>query len=432
MPQGITISYPDGQVFGGERRVLTIRFTASAGAPDATSVAVQIVAAVADNEAISSVQSCALTVTAGSANIAITALPATQSVARSGTTDTTVTLTRSSFSDTVTLGVSGLPTGITASYPDGQTFTGGATSRRVRLTAASDAPTTAAAAIVISASGSGVTTQDRTITLTVTDGSAASPFFEESFVSGQLNPSGLFDYGAPLGIMSQRMANLPLRHYIAASGAPGAQVEGGYTHSFASSYNALAVGSGASVPQFDFDMGRELMEGWMEWRVHVPSNYTHRSGTATTDTKFIHFYTTYSNDTPQFALELRRATDGTSRTRAMARKSSGPPAMGEVVQNQYINLIGAGFPMALGTWHTLRTHFKVESSPGAGDGKWVLWVNGTKLYDHTGAFNAYLSEGYGRGVRYGYLHGSANAGFTDVTVFHTQYVRFYDANPGWV
>jgi hypothetical protein len=138
------------------------------------------------------------------------------------------------------------------------------------------------------------------------------------------------------------------------------------------------------------------------------------------------------NDTPQFAIELRRDTSGKSRTRAMARRSDGTSAIGEVVQNQYFDLIGAGSPMDLGTWNTLRAHFKVESSAGAADGKFVFWVNGTKLFDHTRAFNAFQPAGYGRGCRYGYLHGSANAGFTDVTVFHTQYLRFYDANPEWV
>jgi hypothetical protein len=397
-------------------------------------VPVQILANVqGDNDPTGTVASVALSVAAVGASIGLTASSSVLTLDPNDTADVTMTLTRSGgYTGTVTLVVAGESGGITASYPDGQTFTDSATTRRVRFTASGSPTVVSANTVTITATGSGVEPQSRTVSMTVTDGSGAEPFFEETFASGQLNPSGLFDYGSPLGIMSQRMANLPLRHYIAASGAPGAQVEGGYTHSFASSYNALAVGSGASVPQFDFDMGRELMEGWMEWRVHVPSNYTHRSGTATTDTKFIHFYTTYSNDTPQFALELRRATDGTSRTRAMARRSDGLSAFGEVVQNQYINLIGAGFPMALGTWHTLRTHFKVETSPFAGDGKWVLWVNGTKIYDHTGRFNAFQSSGYGRGVRYGYLHGSANAGFTDVTVFHTQYVRFYDANPGWV
>ncbi len=89
--------------------------------------------------------------------IAISADDATISVVQGSYVDILISLLRGEgYAGTVTLAVTGLPSGLTASYPDGQTFTGDASSRRVRLTAASDATPVSADAFTITASGADV------------------------------------------------------------------------------------------------------------------------------------------------------------------------------------------------------------------------------------------------------------------------------------
>lgn len=112
----------------------------------------------------------AVTVTAPTLPQSILITPDVQSapVEQGATFDITETLTRAGgYTGTVTLAVTNLPTGVSASYPSGQTFTGGDTTKTVRLTLAGNAPTITDAAVTITASGSGVSDASHTFLLTV-------------------------------------------------------------------------------------------------------------------------------------------------------------------------------------------------------------------------------------------------------------------------
>lgn len=98
-------------------------------------------------------------------------------VAQSGTVDINATITRiNGYSGTVTLSVAGLPSGVTESFPSGATLSGGTLTKPIRFTATGGAPVVTNDAVVVTASGSGVTAVDVNATVTVTASGNATPF----------------------------------------------------------------------------------------------------------------------------------------------------------------------------------------------------------------------------------------------------------------
>jgi hypothetical protein len=108
-------------------------------------------------------------------SITLDVAPTSGSVTQGSTTDYTATLARTNYTDTVTLVTTGLPTGVTASYPNGDTFTGAQTTRTLRLTAAGNAPVVTNDSFTVTASGSGVTDATDTATITVVAASTDWP-----------------------------------------------------------------------------------------------------------------------------------------------------------------------------------------------------------------------------------------------------------------
>lgn len=101
--------------------------------------------------------------------IAIAVDPEHRSIVRGATGLFTVTLTRTDYTDPVTILATGLPTGVTASYPDGDEFTGGDTELTVLLSVAADAPLVVADVWSIIASGDDVDDAIEILTVTVLD-----------------------------------------------------------------------------------------------------------------------------------------------------------------------------------------------------------------------------------------------------------------------
>lgn len=269
--------------------------------------------------------------------------------------------------------------------------------------------------------------------------SAVTPFFEDSFTGGQVNPSNGFTYSNDRGALTNCTV------VAAATG----EVEAGFTHSLRTRYGAQAIGLNASNGQINFSLGRSCNEIAIEWRVHIPSNYTHRNNynpgppvaPISDNNKFIHLWaTSYSNGYHQPNLELNtngatldNPSDGKSYTRPVMRYSSGSKA-GQLtdIPGGGTLLIGESAPMVPGTWNTVRFYAKKETVQGAADGIWKLWVNGTIIHNFTGlAMGASDPTKFADDINYGYLLGAANSGFTNQTDFHTQWIKFYDTNPGW-
>jgi hypothetical protein len=263
------------------------------------------------------------------------------------------------------------------------------------------------------------------------------PFFEDSFAGGTTNPANGFTYSNELG-------GLDSTTVVAAGG--GNQVDSGFTHSLQTTFPGVARPGQTGSRQINFSLGRECDEFWMEWRVHIPSNYTHRNNydpgppvvPYTDNNKFITLYAdTYSAGWHQPMCELNtdgatsdNPSDGRSYVRSVMRYATDGvltdiPGGGQV-------LIGSGAPMTPGAWHTVRFYTKKETTRGALDGVWTLWVNGSVVTNLTGlAMGTNDGAKFPRGVEKGYLLGFANSGFTDATTFHTQWIKCYDTNPGW-
>lgn len=119
----------------------------------------------------------------GSGNVSVTP-PASISIAlndssfsgrRSGTSGATLTLTRTNFTDDVSLSVSGLPTGTTASFSPA-TLTGATLTSVVTLTHAADASLVTDDAFTITATGTGVSNATVNATVTVEDALPAGAF----------------------------------------------------------------------------------------------------------------------------------------------------------------------------------------------------------------------------------------------------------------
>ena len=284
-------------------------------------------------------------------------------------------------------------------------------------------------------------------TKVVAGGSLVQPFFEDYFAGGVTNPANGFTYSNELGGLDNTTV-------VAAGGSN--EVDAGYTHSLRTTFPSSVRPGQTGNRQINFSLGRECDEFWLEWRVHIPSNYAHRNnydpgppyGAVTDNNKFITLYAdTYSAGWHQPMCELE--TDGTiganesdnkSYVKAMMRYSTDTTRDFELVaagtlttiegDNQL--LIGSGAPLTPGSWHTVRFHTRKESVQGARDGVWRLWVNGTLVTSLTGlAMGASNGAKFSRGVEKGYLLGYANSGFTNATTFHTQWIKCYDTNPGW-
>lgn len=264
---------------------------------------------------------------------------------------------------------------------------------------------------------------------------AVAPFFEDSFAGGVANPANGVTYSNELGALDNCT--------VVAAGAPGAQVESGYTHSLRSTFGPNALGAEDSA-QINFTLGRDCNPFWFEWRVHIPSNYVHRNNYSPPSTpmadnnKFWMFWaTSYSNGYQQVALET--TTDGTTGTGTSNGKSYTRPLMRYSTDGVYTDIpggntafIGSGEEMVPGTWNTVRGYVKKETTKGAGDGEWKCWINGTLLHSFTGLNMGATDAGkFADDIDRGYFLGYSNSGYTDETLFHTQWIKFYDTNPGW-
>ena len=170
LPAGVSVSYPDGQTYTGGTTTRTVRFTAADGSTPIIND--EAIVTASGTGVTTSETPITVTILAGEAEaetIAIAPDDDTVSVPQGGSAVITYTLARNGgYTGTVTLAITGLPTGVTASLLDGATWTGSATTLRVQLTAAGDASTVTNDAFTATASGSGVTDATDNGTVSVT------------------------------------------------------------------------------------------------------------------------------------------------------------------------------------------------------------------------------------------------------------------------
>jgi hypothetical protein len=114
-------------------------------------------------------------------------------VVQGATVQRTITLVRTSFNGDVALAASSLPTGVTASFSS-PTLAGGTLTSVLTLRAAADAPVVSSDPVTITATGSGVSDDSITLSLTVTDlahfGTATLPIGVTEYTSSNTLPTG--------------------------------------------------------------------------------------------------------------------------------------------------------------------------------------------------------------------------------------------------
>jgi hypothetical protein len=191
-----------------------------------------------------------LSLTVNAPSITLTAGAGTASIVQGQTATVPVTITRAGgFTDAVSVAVTGLPTGITAS-PSPLVIAAGSTTGTITLSASGTA-TVGAAALTLTASGTGVTAQTSTVALTVT--AAATPAISlgatPAAVSVQAGAVGtstitLTRSGGFAGDVALAVSGAPTG--VTATVAPAAIASGATTATL-----SLNVGAGAAAGQYN-------------------------------------------------------------------------------------------------------------------------------------------------------------------------------------
>lgn len=159
-PAGVTVDVAPSSLTSGATAATATVSVSSSATPGTYTIIV-----LASGTGVSSSGTISLTIP--NPTITLTAGSSTASVVQGASTTVPVTITRGGgFTDAVTLAVSGLPTGVTATF-NPASIASGSTTSTLTLTAAANA-TAGTSALTITASGTGVTAQTATVNLTVT------------------------------------------------------------------------------------------------------------------------------------------------------------------------------------------------------------------------------------------------------------------------
>jgi len=170
LPSGVTAAFSPSTISGGKGSS-TLTFTVSGSAAAGT----YPITIAGTSGSLSDATEVSLTVTGGgNPSFTLSANPSTVSVAAGNAVSSVITSSVSGgFDSTVSLSASGLPTGVTAAF-NPSSFTGGAGSSTLTLTAGSTA-VAGTTSITITGTGAGIT-ETVAITLTVTSGGGNPSF----------------------------------------------------------------------------------------------------------------------------------------------------------------------------------------------------------------------------------------------------------------
>jgi hypothetical protein len=190
-----------------------------------------------------------------------------------------------------------------------------------------------------------------------------------------------------------------------------------------------------------------VSELWLEYYLFIPANYTHRDQVdGQTNNKFAGiFFRDRTSDPSRMLFDYETLPSGSGGSSMFAQSvfSTGNISSQAVrVQGDAgftgAGMIGAGSPTVLGSWNRFRLHFKSETAAGAADGVQEMWINETKVFRASGRSFGYPAAAgsawfgtFPALVDNGYLLGAANSGFTALSIFYIDDVKFYLANPGW-
>jgi hypothetical protein len=189
-------------------------------------------------------------------------------------------------------------------------------------------------------------------------------------------------------------------------------------------------------------------ELWLEYYMFIPANYAHRAQSGgITNNKFGGiFFRERTSDPSRMLYDFETIDNGSNGSSMFAQSvySTGNISSQAIRVHGDAGFTGAGMigaagsPAVLGAWNQFRLHFKSETAAGAANGVQEMWINGTKVFMAAGRNFGYPSAAgsawfgtFPALVDSGYLLGAANSGFTALSIFYIDDVKFYLANPGW-
>jgi uncharacterized protein YjdB len=189
-------------------------------------------------------------------------------------------------------------------------------------------------------------------------------------------------------------------------------------------------------------------EMWLEYYLFIPANYAHRTQSGgITNNKFGGiFFRERASDPSRMLFDFETIADGSNGSSMFAQSVYSTGSISSQAVRVHgdagftgTSMIGsAGSPAVLGAWNQFRLHFKSETAAGAADGLQEMWINGTKVFRASGRSFGYPSASgsswfgtYPALVDSGYLLGAANSGYSALTIFYVDDVKFYLLNPGW-
>jgi hypothetical protein len=185
-----------------------------------------------------------------------------------------------------------------------------------------------------------------------------------------------------------------------------------------------------------FNLGRNITEVWVEYDLHVPSNYEHRDGPSSDNNKFFRIWgDDYVSANKVGSSTHRTGTGGGSQIcheynyKTWADGTLGRGPVGPTTRAEGVDFAYNSQSAMVGATTQIREHYKMVSATDADDGEYHLWYNGTLMRTFTG-----IPQKYDTAKPYwntGYFLGAANSGFDENTEFRIDNIKFYDTDPGW-
>lgn len=196
--------------------------------------------------------------------------------------------------------------------------------------------------------------------------------------------------------------------------SPSVAKSGKYSAQFHFAGNSSLAESADAWSELRFDLGKQNKELWIKYDLYIPSNYAHRNASGTNNNKFIRLWGNNYDEKGKVGLSLW-PNKGYSSLQGDWDEGPGIGPNG----NASSNFITAS---DLGKWMTVKIYVKSPTSSSA-PGTMKVWKNGTLVIDDTNQLKNYFS-GEANAIRYGYLLGWSNSGFTQNTDLYIDNVIF--------
>jgi hypothetical protein len=375
---------------------------------------------------------------------------ATATVPRDGTQDVIVQLERSGFSKPITVDVSNLPTGVTATWVPDNTFDAPPRSKTLQLASAENATLVSDYPVVLTAAADGTTLATLTLPVTVVEsgGGSAVPFYQTSFetvASGDSpNNTGIVGVFTWDGGPRNRVYAITDSSVTQPAGFVSAPDGNQYLRFV---YNELGTSDERKFSERRWRIPTENRRSkiWLEWELMIPTNWRIQSGSSTQQKVFWlgnENYTAVYVDPGRISIvgELWYVDSNTTRFRLLATRQNQNLVTQQASISNFIKYDGTGLTNLGAPATRIGVHAQVASSWDASDGVIELWINGTRQVNLTN-FPLWPQQlqtltsppGFHRGYFWGYKNGGYLESLTGSYLMELgiDNVKVYDTDPQW-